>query len=361
MAPSYLKIPLTLLLIAMGSIHPVQAAGATYQFRQYAKGVVGTVKSLSVTPASLGFPAANPGQSSTRDIFVENTGTADIIFAGISVVSGAADFNSSNNCGIRLAPGALCTISVQATPSVAGNRSGSLVVVSDALDSPQMIDLSVYGNFLPSTLGNFSIAGKPVGAAPFTLTAPTSNSAGAFTYASNNPAVATVAGDILTIVGVGQATVTATQAAFGNYNATSTQTQFDVIPVPTVTLTENFEGAPVFTRTGNSTLVPSWLGPTFGLSLVTPTSQAYGEFKIYFDIPAGATNATLQLSVRVDYPNNIYMQKLSSGSWGPNLAVSAALSPGSYRIISDGQLGCPYSWCANGKTYVDNIVVKYAP
>ncbi|QCW28689.1 autotransporter outer membrane beta-barrel domain-containing protein [Lysobacter enzymogenes] len=58
---------------------------------------------------------------------------------------------------------------------------------------------------------------KTYGEAAFDLPNPSSNSAGAFTFASDNTAVATVSGRRVTIVGAGVATLTATQAATPNY------------------------------------------------------------------------------------------------------------------------------------------------
>ena len=54
---------------------------------------------------------------------------------------------------------------------------------------------------------------KFVGDAPFLLTAPTTNSDGAFTYSSSNLAVATVSGSTVTIVGAGSTTITATNGS----------------------------------------------------------------------------------------------------------------------------------------------------
>jgi hypothetical protein len=71
------------------------------------------------------------------------------------------------------------------------------------------------------TLGSFSIPNKVYGSAAFALTPPTSPSSGAWSYSSGNAAVATVSGNIVTIKGVGTATITATQAASGNYTRAS--------------------------------------------------------------------------------------------------------------------------------------------
>ena len=71
------------------------------------------------------------------------------------------------------------------------------------------------------TITGFTMPATTFGDAPFTITAPTSNSAGAFTYTSSNTSVATISGDVITIVGVGTSVITATQAADGAYGSGS--------------------------------------------------------------------------------------------------------------------------------------------
>ena len=75
------------------------------------------------------------------------------------------------------------------------------------------------------TITGFSVPAKLVGDAPFTLTAPTSNSSGAFTYMSSNTSVATISGSTVTVVGAGTSTITANQAAAGGYVAGSTSAE----------------------------------------------------------------------------------------------------------------------------------------
>jgi hypothetical protein len=85
-----------------------------------------------------------------------------------------------------------------------------------------------YKSATTPTITNFTIPSKNLGNAPFIITAPTSNSTGAFTYTSSNPAVATVAGSTITIVGIGNTTIKATQAAAGSYTAGTKSTMFTV-------------------------------------------------------------------------------------------------------------------------------------
>ena len=59
----------------------------------------------------------------------------------------------------------------------------------------------------------FTVPAKVQGDTPFTLTPPSSNnSTGAFSYASSNASVATIAGNTVTVVGPGSSTITVTQA-----------------------------------------------------------------------------------------------------------------------------------------------------
>ncbi len=72
------------------------------------------------------------------------------------------------------------------------------------------------------TFGAFTVPTKNFGDTSFNLSPPTSDSSGAFTYASSDNAVATVTPEgTVTIIGVGTTTITATQAASadGNYSS----------------------------------------------------------------------------------------------------------------------------------------------
>lgn len=84
------------------------------------------------------------------------------------------------------------------------------------------------------TITNFTVPSKLVDAPAFTLTAPTSNSTGAFTYTSSNTAVATISGSTVTVVGAGVTIITATQAATGSYSSGSIAANLVVsFPPPT--------------------------------------------------------------------------------------------------------------------------------
>ena len=88
----------------------------------------------------------------------------------------------------------------------------------------EVFDTGIITNVNP-TISGFASISKTVGDAAFALTAPTTNSTGAFTYSSSNPAVATISGSTVTVVGAGTATITATQAADANYSSGTIATE----------------------------------------------------------------------------------------------------------------------------------------
>jgi len=88
-----------------------------------------------------------------------------------------------------------------------------------------MISISTFGCgskkveiFIAPNISGFSVPAKVIGDTPFALTPPTSNSAGAFTYFSNNTEVATITGNIVTVISPGTSVIKATQAASGNFS-----------------------------------------------------------------------------------------------------------------------------------------------
>lgn len=92
-------------------------------------------------------------------------------------------------------------------------------------------------------IGSLLLPSKNFGDAPFNLTAPTSDSPGAFSYTSSNSSVATILGNQVTIVGAGTSIITAIQAASGAFltgnvtaNLVVSEVPLDAAPTPPVRL-----------------------------------------------------------------------------------------------------------------------------
>ncbi|MBL0012790.1 MAG: hypothetical protein IPP30_03275 [Flavobacterium sp.] len=132
----------------------------------------------------------------------------------------------------------------------------------------------------PPTLGAFTVPAQLVGAAPFTLTAPTSNSLGAFTYTSSNTAVATISGDTVTIVGAGTSTITATQAADGSYGSGSTTATLSVTPpaAPTPPVRNTWDRISFYSDAYANQSTPTWGGQTADVTIEGNTTRVMNNF-----------------------------------------------------------------------------------
>ena len=105
-----------------------------------------------LSAAALAFGNQNVGQASAvQTVVLSNTNSTALSVTGISV-SGAqsGDYAQTNTCGISLAAGANCTISVTFTPQAAGLRSGMIQITDSAINAPQSVGLSGTGVAAPS-------------------------------------------------------------------------------------------------------------------------------------------------------------------------------------------------------------------
>ncbi|WP_346319332.1 MBG domain-containing protein [Chitinophaga sp. YIM B06452] len=98
----------------------------------------------------------------------------------------------------------------------------------------------------PSSLGGFPAMTKSYGDASFTLPQPASTGTGAFTYSSDNAAVASVSGNTVTIIKPGVANITATQAADATHTAASITSTLTVSPK---TITATLLATPAISKT----------------------------------------------------------------------------------------------------------------
>ncbi|MFN6090576.1 MAG: FG-GAP-like repeat-containing protein, partial [Cyclobacteriaceae bacterium] len=109
--------------------------------------------------------------------------------------------------------------------AVANYFSNTVSVIRNNLVSPQTITFPALSN-------------KTFGDAPFTLSA-TASSGLAVSYASSNTSVATVSGSMVTIVGAGTTTITASQAGNANFAAATAVPQLLTINKASQTITFN--------------------------------------------------------------------------------------------------------------------------
>ncbi|MDI9396915.1 MAG: YDG domain-containing protein [Candidatus Pacebacteria bacterium] len=141
-------------------------------------------------------------------------GTETVTAAGTAVAYSGSDVGSySTDIAYTLADGTNGGLAVNY--SLAGSTATAEITKAD------------------QTITFNALAVRVVGSANFNLIA-TANSGLAVSYTSSNPAVATVDGSTVTIVGAGSTTITASQAGNSNYNAATNVTQSLLVdPLPT--------------------------------------------------------------------------------------------------------------------------------
>jgi hypothetical protein len=86
--------------------------------------------------------------SAPQSVVITNCGTDVLNLLGVTLSgTGSNDFAAVSSCGSHgsISPGGTCTISVTFTPVIAGTRSATLVIPSDATSSPTTVSLTGLG------------------------------------------------------------------------------------------------------------------------------------------------------------------------------------------------------------------------
>ncbi|RWW98742.1 YDG domain-containing protein [Flavobacterium cerinum] len=135
--------------------------------------------------------------------------------------------------------------------TVTGYTLNGTAIGNYTLQQPQ----GLIANITSATLQNQTITFDPLttvtyGDTPFVLTATAVPSGLTVTYTSSDENVATVSGNIVTVVGIGSTTITANQAGNASFNPAPTVTQSLVVNKKTLTVA----GATVDSKTYNKTI-----------------------------------------------------------------------------------------------------------
>lgn len=139
-------------------------------------------------------------------------GDPPFILGGTSSSGLAVTYNSSDP-SVATISGTTVTIVGAGTTIITASQTGD-GTYAPAPDVTQTLTVNKAGQ----TISFGALAAKTVGDPPFTLSA-SSTSALGVSYSSSNTAVATVTGNIVTIVAAGTTDITASQSGNGNYNA----------------------------------------------------------------------------------------------------------------------------------------------
>jgi hypothetical protein len=155
----------------------------------------------------------------------------------------------------------------------------------------------------PPTITNFPAIEKIIGDAPFNLTQPSSNSAGAWTYSSGTTSVATISGSTVTIVGVGTSVITATQAANGIYTAGSITATLTVTPpaAPIPPIRNSSDVISFYSNAYTNSSAPTWSGSSHSdISIGGNTTRSFSAGYTNGQIAFAATNLSAMTHVHVD-------------------------------------------------------------
>lgn len=144
-------------------------------------------------------------------------GTSPITLNATSNSNGAITYTSGSTGTATIAGNTLSIVAagtsvITVTQAASGNYTAATVTAILTVGSTTLLN---------PTLSNFANSTKMMSNPAFSITAPTSNSAGGFTYYSSNTQVATISGTTITLVAPGISIITAVQSASGNYRAGS--------------------------------------------------------------------------------------------------------------------------------------------
>jgi hypothetical protein len=173
-------------------------------------------------------------------------------------------------------------------PAVATvDASGTITIISTGIATITISQAQTAGYKAASTTFTVSVLGVPtimpledisgiVGVTPiYQIPTPVSNSTGAFSYSSSEPAIATVdASGRITFVSAGIATITVSQAKTDDYTAASITFSVSVFGSPTITPLADVSGV---------------VGVTPVYQIPTPTSNSTGAFTYSSSAPEVAT------------------------------------------------------------------------
>ncbi len=328
--------------------------GTTVESPQF----TGTLTFQSVSLSNVSIPS---GATKVRVIFFQVTEAE--FWAGNY---GIAFRNPSVTTDVAL-NGTLLTGATSATYTPSTSTPGALYFYAVATGgcstaTSALSGLITVGKATP-TIASMAAINKTFGDAAFTLTVPTSNATGAFTFASSNTAVATISGTTVTIVGAGTATITATQATDANYNAGSVTALLTVAKAtPTIgsmsaisktvgdaafalsAPSSNSTGAITYTSSNTSVATVSGSTVTIvgaGTATITATqatSNNYNAGSVTTTLTVAKANPTIAILPNITRAYGSAAITLVAPSSNSNGAFSYAISDASVATISGATL-----------------------
>ncbi|MDT8886299.1 putative Ig domain-containing protein [Aquirufa sp. LEPPI-3A] len=145
---------------------------------------------------------------------------------------------SSSNTNVATVSGSTVTLVGDGLSTLTVLQAANGNYRAGAISAPLVVGLLSKSS---PNLSAFADQTKTITLGTYTITPPTTLSSGAFTYVSSNPAVATISGTTVTLVGLGTSRITAAQDASDNYNGEMIASTLTVVNpnVPVITYSTN--------------------------------------------------------------------------------------------------------------------------
>jgi hypothetical protein len=284
--------------------------------------------SLSASTLSFSSQLVN-ATSAAQTVTLTNSGTAAL---NLTSITATAPFAQTTTCGSPLTAGGICTVSVTFTPTAAGSAVGSVTLVDDAGNSPQVISLNGTG-----------------------VTAPIANlSPASVTFATSQAVGTTSAAQTVTLANTGSAPLVITgitaSANFGTTNNCGAS-----IPAPgscsisvtfTPTAAGNFYGTLTVTDNNNGAPASTQVVPLAGTGVGAPAVSLSATPLAFGNQAVGTTSAPQILTV--------------TNTGTAALAITAVTASGDFGVQSNNctvplQATTPASNCTITVTFTPTV------
>ena len=266
----------------------------------------GAIAAVSLTPASLVFPAVPVGGSSAaQTVTLANIGNAALSIGNIQITG---DYSQTDNCPASLAASSSCAFNITFSPTAAGTRNGTLPLTDNAANSPQVVNLNGAGSDFSVTSSSNTETIKAGATASYTLT------------------VASVGGSF-------NSAVQLTCSDAPKY-ATCSMSPSSVIPggAPTTSML-------ILTTTGASALGPPHRSQSHPIYAAWIQLQALGLFGM---VLTGSLSRSRKLRMRfflaLSIVASMFMMACAGGT-GIASQQQSGITPGTYTITVTGTSG----------------------
>ena len=192
----------------------------------------GSAYVFEFVPPVITGPNSNTGPSSSISIY-ENTATVHTFSADQTVSWSLGSANDEALLSINSNGNLVFTSAPDYETPLSKSNSNTYIVAVIATDqyntsATQTLTITVL-DFPNTNFGSFDSITKYYFSGSSTIIAPTTNNSNQIIYTSDNAAIATVSGSVITFTGVGTANITATQAADANHEGNAVSSVLTVL------------------------------------------------------------------------------------------------------------------------------------